>query len=329
MNDLSPDQRNKIQRRCFTEIIKGYSTLSWNNSFLFIKHLNHFDAQNTEEFYNVQFARAKKRGLPTEQERLKELFDQSLWGPPQENRIKDLEEFIEGLKENRKNLIASEQISQNKKETEEAQGNLNKLLIERDDLLRATCEHYAQKKQNDYYLLKSLYKDNNFNSLFYSPAEFEDEEQENISALFYLSNQKLDLFNDLNIKWLALAPFFQNLFSLSENVYQFYGKPIVSLSFYQTSLAIHASNFKHMISNSESIPDHIKDDPEAFEDFFHGNQNVKKIIQDKGEGVNIIGLSNKDQENYGLGQSQSGVININDMLKKGAITKEALIREIQ
>ena len=322
MKELTPEQRAKTQRRCFTEIIQGHSTLVWDGQCIFIKHLNHFDVQDTEEYYSSQYERARIKGLPTEEERLVELATQGIWNKEQEDRVKYLREYADGLIKNRKKLIPAEQIKQNKEETERTEAALNELLSQRGELLRATCESFALRKQNNYYLRYSLYKDINFKNLFFDDAVFEDLETNEINFLFLLSNQRLDLFSDTNLKWLAFAPFFQNMFGLTESVYEFYGRPISQLTFYQTNLAIYGINYKSMLSSSENIPENVKQDPSDFEDWWGAKANVKKLQEEKGEGVNIIGAKAEDYERYGMNQ---GGIDINEMLKQGKTGKNDLL----
>lgn len=322
MKELSLEQRAKTQRHCFTEIIQGYSTLTWRDQCIFIKHLNHFDVQDTEEYYSTQYKRARDKGLPTEEERLIELKAQGFWTEEQEGKIKYLREYIDGLIKNRKKIIPIDQIRQNKEETDRTEKILYELVSQRNEFLRATCESFAARKQNDYYLRYSLYKDLNFKNLFFNDSDFEDLETNELNLLFFMSNQKLDLFSDVNIKWLAFASFFQNMFGLTESVYEFYGRPISQLTFYQINLAIYGVNYKAMLSSSENVPENVKQDPTEYEEWYAAKTNIKKLQEEKGEGVNVIGAKAEDYERYGL--NSNGGININEMLKQGKIEKSDL-----
>lgn len=322
IRDFSPEQRHKLLKKIYTEIIRGYSTLEWDGSFVYIKHINHFDIFDTDEYYNGRLEYARMKGLLSEEERLEDLKISNKWGVEQEEKIKSLSDYLDLLLKSRKKLITNEDKEVNKKAIEDTQIDLNNLLIEKTRLIGRTCESYAIQKQNEFYLMHILYKDKDFQKFYYDFNTFDELEGYEINELFAASNNALDNLTELNIKYLAVANFFQNIFGLAETVYEFYGKPISQLTFYQSNLSLYGSNYKYMLQQAENIPSTIKEDPEKLEDWYHDVQNRQKIEEKAGGPTNIMG-----QDNTGSGE---GVINLTSLKKnKGAVSKEDLMKSIK
>lgn len=100
---------------------------------------------------------------------------------------------------------------------------------------------------------------------------------------------------------------FLNLFYLSgDNIYHFYGKPIINLTFYQIELFSLASNFKNILSEfGNSIPKNIMNDPDKLLEYVELNRNYKKAFpEDKegegGGGRGIMGATKDDLETLGI-----------------------------
>lgn len=324
IKELNPDQRNKLLKKIYTEIVRGYSTLTWDNSLLFVKHSNHFDTLDTELYYNKKYDYALSRGMPKEEDRLKKLYDQNLWSHAKDNEINSEKQYLEGLRKSRAKLVLQEDKIMNKEEVEKSEKKINDLVNEKIRLIGRTCESYATQKQNEYYLMHTLYKDPNFTQLFYEFDDFDDLDGYELNELFAAIYLTLDDFSEINVKHLAIAPFFQNTYSLCESVYEFFGKPISQLSFYQINLSIYGSNYKFMLSQSENIPNEIKEDPEIFESWYNDQQNYQKIQDKAGGATNIIGVSGKDRKGY-INNSNDNVIDLDQMLKdKPNISKQEI-----
>lgn len=323
IRELNPEKKNKLLRYIYTEIVRGYSTLEWNNSLLYIKHLNHFDAFDTEEYYAAKYQYALDNGMAVEQERLEILKRMNLWGQPQEDRLRDLNEYLDGLQKSRRKLITHEDKQINKTEIDKTIQELTELNSEKMTLVGRTCESFAAQKQNEYYLMHTLYTDNSFNKLFFNFEEFDALESEELNELFLKSNTSLNNFCDLNVKYLALSSFFQNVFGLSESVYEFFGKPVSTLTFYQVNLSLYGSNYKFMTAQSENIPADVKEDPELFESWYNDRQNIQKIEEKAGGPTNIIGGNNQSSTRG------ENVIDLNSLKKnKGKLSKDDILQAI-
>ncbi len=190
IRELSPEARNKLLKKIYTEIIRGYSILPWNNSFVYIKHINHFDVFDTDEFYEKKYNYAQSKGLVTEKERLADLKEMGKWGADEETKLKDLESYLDGLVKSRKHFITNEDKLFNKNEIDKTQLEISKLTSEKFMLIGRTCESYATQKQNEYYLMNILYKDKNFTELYYNVTDFDELEGYEINITNSVSSSR-------------------------------------------------------------------------------------------------------------------------------------------
>jgi len=68
------------------------------------------------------------------------------------------------------------------------------------------------------------------------------------------------LFNEKNFKRIAVCPFFLNPFCLSnEDIFSFFGKPVIDLTVYQISLFGKGRYYKQLVSDPE-----VKSPPEEY-----------------------------------------------------------------
>ena len=68
-----------------------------------------------------------------------------------------------------------------------------------------------------------------------------------------------------------------NIFYLcDDNVFNFYGKPVITLTFYKIEIYSYGRYFKSLIQTSEDkIPDHIVEDPDKLIEWAQASKNVK------------------------------------------------------
>ena len=216
------------------------------------------------------------------------------------------------------------------------------IINERSQLFGQTCEHFANEKSFLDRTLRSLFYDADLTSqLFkmgYADADIEDD---TLTEFFLLSQGIILNFKEVNLQKIAVSDFFQNYFSLCEdNTYQFYGKPIVELTFYQARLASWGKTFKFLLSeHNDWVTDDVLENPVDLIDF-HWKQEANKKREEKqqktnknkesgGEFVSVVGASAsdiKEMENIGSSnekkvdlwekaESQGGELNVMDLLE--------------
>lgn len=151
-----------------------------------------------------------------------------------------------------------------------------------------------------------MFKDEHLTAKYISPAEFESGDDE-FGALAFRIQIELGKFNELNLKRLSLSSFFRGSFYLCDDkVYDFYGKPIIKLTIYQTDLFQWGMYFKHKLSESKlSIPDDLYEKPDELIEYIDTAQNAAKILDGDnrknkkhkiGEATSLVGATKEDYQ---------------------------------
>ena len=116
-----------------------------------------------------------------------------------------------------------------------------------------------------------------------------------------------------------------------DSIFEFYGKPIIQLSFYQLDIWGSAKRFQNDMQEFPNIPKHIQEDPEKLMEYVDVNRNYKKAFPDAdkdegGGGGSIVGATKEDLD--ALGIESEAHFSFDEELKKkgGKLTKEDLLR---
>lgn len=323
MEQKAPEE--KVLRKLLSEIIKGYSAFEYEGSTVHIKHFGHEEQSQLEGQYEEVFQKAKKQGLPTEKEAMEILKEQELWTEKEENELDAQKKYIDNLKDTEKGLIIPSQIESIKKDIEEAEGKYQELNFKRKSLLSETCEGYSKKKNNDYSLYLSFYRNAECNEKFFSEEEFDLLTKRDLNDLlqqYVLATEHLSI---RNIKFLAINNMFNIYYNIlgAKNIYKFFDKPVYECSFYQLNLLNYAKILNSIIENSEKMPDVVKKDPDKIFDFAEAQKKNKDIATrtaDK-QGASVVGATKKDMKDMGVSDDLA-VSPFELAKKKGSLTIE-------
>ncbi len=301
----------------FSEIIEGYSFVP---SKLFgdlkIKHINNFDAAKTDIKNHYYFEKAVSQGLEKREDKIDYLIKEKLWDPEKDKQAKRLEDMLKGMRKTKSKLFLQTQIDSINKDIEKNELELNTILSEKETIIGFTAEEYAQRRINEYYMYISIL-DENGNRLF-KEDEFQELDEEQVAEIMAVYSKNNEKFKAEVLKKIALADFFTNIFYLCEdNVFNFYGKPVINLTFYQIEIYSYGRYFKSLIQNSEDkIPDHIVEDPDKLIEWAQSSKNVKEVLEkNSGEEAgasSIMGATKEDLAKAGVNQDQDVI----DLSKK-------------
>jgi len=301
----------------FSEIIEGYSFVP---SKLFgdlkIKHINNFDAAKTDIKNHYYFEKAVSQGLEKREDKIDYLIKEKLWDPEKDKQAKRLEDMLKGMRKTKSKLILQTQIDAINKDIEENELQLSTILAEKETIIGFTAEEYAQRRINEYYMYISIL-DENENRLF-KEDEFQELDEEQVAEIMTVYSKNNEKFKAEVLKKIALADFFTNIFYLcDDNVFNFYGKPVINLTFYQIEIYSYGRYFKSLIQNSEDkIPDHIVEDPDKLIEWAQSSKNVKEVLEkNSGEEAgasSIMGATKEDLAKAGVNQDQDVI----DLSKK-------------
>ncbi len=310
-------------KKIYVEILNGYSALK--GTFLgdvYIKHLTTFDTEEIDEKREGHFELAKSKGLPSKEDREKEIIADGDWTTEKEEKIQDLLSYIDGMTKTKSKLILQSEIKRLDTQIKESEYKLNVLYSEKSDLIGFTAENYADKKTNDFYILFTLYKDDQLKNKYFSEEALDDVSDADLSLISALYNKNMRRFKDDCLKRIALSPFFLNSFSINkDNPFIFYGKPVIQLTYYQSDLFSLGRYFKHILSEMKHPPTSDQlDDPDSLLGSHAASKNSEKALSKSKEGgaTTIVGATKDDLKAMGISESKDESIDLNkEVAKKG------------
>ena len=325
---------DKDLKLIFSEILEGYSrTISKVLGDIKLKLLNNFDAAISDIKKDMFYKKAIEKGLPSREAKIENLKRDDLWDKKRDERIKELTLINNGLNKTKSKLHIQTQIDAIKKDISKNDIELSNLTFERESQIGFTAEEYAERRVNEYYMQISIVNENN--DLILKGETLENLDDEEISEIMTIYNSTMKRYKNENIKKISLANFFSNMFYLcGDDVYSFFGKPVINLSFYQIELFSYGKYFKSIIQNSEEkIPDHILQDPEALIEWADSSKNAKKILEKtkvdgkEGAATSLVGASKEDMERAGLVKGEN-VIDLNKAASKkgGSLSMEDMMK---
>lgn len=291
-------------KKIYLDIVNGYSTFELDSQTFYLKHLTPKDATQIQLIYDENFEEAKSKSVMTEKEKLEDLTQNKQWTIEDENAIANLEKYIENLKVTKSNLsLPSERLSyENLIKEEEVKLNSKKNL--KKNLFGLTAEHYALTKMNDAYNYLLVYDDEKFQKRSFTKEEYGDLELEFSYMLNFKTVEIFNNFSTQNIKKVSISNFFQTIFVLaSDEVFNFYGKPIVDLSYNQQELFLHGKVFKNIFKEHQNIPPNIASDPDKIIDWVNGSEKLKQKLeaQNKEGGASMVfGATREDLDSMNI-----------------------------
>lgn len=316
MNKNQPNNLHLL----YIDILRGYTLFNnskYNN--IYFKHFTSFDLGDIEEKQQFYYNKSVTNGLPTLQEQEKYLIKEGLWSKENDSLILEYQSYIDNLKVTKSKLFRQAEIQDINHRISEYVQKLSDLRTEKQKLLGYTAEMFVNKKITEYHIYNCIFKDSSLRERFFNPEIFEELNDDEILELTNIYNSITENYNEANLKKLALSPFFFNFFCLSESAYEFYGKPIVELTFYQTEIYNHGKTFKHILSSCKEKPsDELMRDPDKLIEWHEGKQNMQEAVTKAGSVSSIVGLTKEDRKNLGINNNDD---NPNNKLVEAAKAK--------
>jgi hypothetical protein len=314
-------------RKIYVSILHGFSVVVDERfGTLYLKHLDLFESQEMDEKNEFYTELAKKKGLPTEKERTEEIIKNGDWSPKKDSEIEESQIFIKNLEATKSKMFLQSEIKKLSEEIKKTKNKINELSSEKSDLIGVTAESYAAKKINDYYIFNTLYKDRDLKNKKFGPEEFDYLDEMDVLSLARIYNENIRKVSETTLKRIALSGFFLNNYTLSkDNPFIFYGKPITSLTFYQSDLFSFGRYFKHILSEMKNPPSQEEmEDPDKLIDKFNISKNSEEVLSKsksrEGAATTIVGATKEDLKALGLasGEKTGEVIDLNkEAAKKG------------
>ncbi len=308
------------RRKIFRDIVRGYSTAIIEEDFVFIKHMTPHDQVELEEVEQKYFKIAEKRGVPTEKDMMDFLIQEGEWSDSKDKEIEKKKMFLESLKTARNKMVLKSAIDKQSELIQKEQNALNELETHKASLIGNTCEKYAKDRMNDFYMIKSFYKDKDLKEILFSEEVYDELEDRDIKKYIFNYNEIFSGFTEESIQYTILEEFYSPYLSFAEDSMQFYGKPFCALTYNQIRLIVYTRVIKNIFDTNENIPESIRKDPAKLLEFGSSSKEERDKAKDKlsqGAAGTLVGAKDEDYEYLGIEKPKGGVSLHEEAKKKG------------
>lgn len=306
------------------EIVRGFSLGQFQGGTVYFKHFGLLDSFGIDKVFDETYIYAQKQGVKTEAEALVEAMGGDMWKESDEKSVVEKEYELKVKKSSVSKMPLQSQVDQRLIEISNLETEIEILKKVRKAALGKTAEEFATKRSNEVFIFKSCFLDEAFSRPLFDFDEFENLPGRLLEELVCEYNLKFGKFASHGIKKAAISPNILNLIALSKSPTEFYGKPLVSLTFYQVEMLNWGKYYFSIFSNSDKIPDDCKTDPEKLEAWFNTSRNMQeKFAAKDDEHVRGTSLSSapgakaSDYEKAGVGKPRGLASMIKAQVKDG------------
>lgn len=325
----------KKYKDLYRDIIFGYSEfrLESNKNKIFVKHLNELETGESERKFNEFLYTARESGLKTEEEAVAFLIAEGVWSEENEQQIKELTSKLSQLHLTKSKLLIKSQSALIQEEIEPIEKELTVLNYQKQESIGMTAEIFANKKISELTLQRSMFKHRDLKELYYTEEDFDYLSHEEVNECLGIYTEMItEKFQGNEIKRVAVSPFFMNAYIIcDDNVYNFFGKPILNLTNFQVALMSQAKYLKNLMSNHKSPPEDFQSTPDKIIEWYElqsKSSEAMKDMEDKGEagGKSLFGatkselssMKKESEENLSLNkeiEEHGGEMNFDEILK--------------
>ena len=278
------------------------------------------DQVELEEVEQKYFKIAEKRGVPTEKDMMDFLIQEGEWSDSKDKEIEKKKMFLESLKTARNKMVLKSAIDKQSELIQKEQNALNELETHKASLIGNTCEKYAKDRMNDFYMIKSFYKDKDLKEILFSEEVYDELEDRDIKKYIFNYNEIFSGFTEESIQYTILEEFYSPYLSFAEDSMQFYGKPFCALTYNQIRLIVYTRVIKNIFDTNENIPESIRKDPAKLLEFGSSSKEERDKAKDKlsqGAAGTLVGAKDEDYEYLGIEKPKGGVSLHEEAKKKG------------
>lgn len=335
------DEDFALYSQIFTDISLGYSSFILNGKKFFVKHFTLPEQFSLNSGRKIFLEDAASLGLERETDQVKFSIEQGWWSKENEEKIAAFRKTVTNLRKTREKLLYKSQKDSIDVQIKKFEAMLVSLLHDRSGFIIYSCDSYADKKIQEEFFRRILFKDKDLlEPWFNDPEDFEGLDADFVENL-YLEINKISLSFKLdNIKRVAASGFFQNLIFLADTSYEFWGKPVSECSKYQNDLLLYGKSYRNFVKNQaengKALSEDIISDPEKLISFIENyNPNSKKPVGKKTKSENAVssyvGATKEDLKELGVKVEKVKGLSLLDMAKKsgGIIEKDQYLKARQ
>lgn len=325
---MNKEDQSRFLRKAFSDISRGYSVVFHRGKKLVIKHLSHHEQVNLDILYKKFLKEGEQEGLPTEKYMLDFLNKEGVWTEADDNEMKESQTIIERLVDGKKIIYKKSDLENQNKEIKKYQDAYSQKRAQKSKFIGLTAEAWAEKKVNEYYIVESFYLDEKCSRKWLEDSVLDEVGEAEMQEVIRLYNEEMEVVSDRSIKLLAIQDFFQMYWGLSsENLYDFFGKPICDLTYFQVKTGTYGRTFRSILEKAETYPEDVRNDPDKLLDYIRVSENAKERMEnaskdsssnDGGTGnvaSTIFGAKKEEMNEMGI-QSDPGTVSLSDCLKK-------------
>ena len=236
----------------YQEIVEG---CSYSEKGFFVKHLSDLEQIELTRKRIEFIQQYVSKGIPTEDERLKQIMESSDWTEEKEG---DIAAYRMTLIDNEKmfSTIIPIQQAAVRKAIDQHKKDLMKLLMARRMAIGTTAEELADRDGSYFLGYLSLYSDRLMTQrLFPTWEDFETLPESKQEEYQNAIDSVLSRFSELSVRKIAALPFFLNPFSYSKDaIYTFVDKPMCHLTNFQIHLFSLGARNLNILSQAEGSP---------------------------------------------------------------------------
>jgi len=199
---------NKNLKSLYWEIITGSSAFIVDNRTYYVKHMSPKDAGIIEVRENHYYNKAKSQGIPTNEEKIKELIKDGLYNEKDDKKIEQNKLTLANLARTRRKLYLTRDLDNIDRQMKEITEEVRVLEERKSNLLENTCEIYTGKRMNEFYIYYSVYKDEECKINAFTLEEFEDMDQTELFILVNAYSKSAQKFTNHNIKRIGVSGLF-------------------------------------------------------------------------------------------------------------------------
>lgn len=278
------------------DIFNGFSSITFNDENLFLKHFCLRDQYNISKAYIEYLEIAKKRGLELESVAYEKMLNSKEWTDEDDLQEMQLKKYVSNLKITKNKLLLPSEKENHQKIIDEEEAKLLALTNKKNELLGLTAENFANKMANEEFLRMLIYKDKSLKKLRFSKIEFGELKTEDVISLSNKYSEISKSLNDDSIQNIILQDFFNVYFSYCENAKDFFGKPINKLSAFQMKLSLYSKILNNIFQYHDDIPEYMRKDAKSIFLFVESKKNREKLQRSDGAGSAIFGATKQDMD---------------------------------
>lgn len=294
-------------RRAFNDVTVGYSRTTLMGKTAYIKHLSYADQVENDLKRDEYYNEAREQGLSTADQKLATLIEGGQWSPAKEKEIAASKAYIIDLIEGKRKMMNMPSMVESYNGKIKAEEKVYaERVVAKQVLLGLTCESYADRQLNDWYIYTNLFADKALMTPFFTENEFDYLTEPEMDVVGKTYNVAMEGCGEAALKKLTIQPFFQNYFGLvGDNLGQFFGKPIAQLTFFQIRLLSLGAHFRHIFSSHDTskFPANVREDPDLLTDYANAARKGKEEMEKQGaydDDAIVIGAKKEDSDVLGV-----------------------------